>query len=134
MRMNNIRAFIVDDSELDRLALRTLLKHLAGTELVGEADSVAAALEPIHRLRPDLLLLDLQLRGETSLDLVHALRYKPGILFVTGLLAPAVETMGLKVEQCVFKPVSLPKLAEALDRTRRQIGAGGDTGALSTPV
>ncbi len=56
-----IRVLIVDDSELVRLGLRTLLGSYPDIEVVGEVDSAAAALREIPALRPQLVLLDLRL-------------------------------------------------------------------------
>ncbi len=56
-----IRVLIVDDSELVRLGLRTLLSSYPDIEVVGEVESASAALREVAALRPQLVLLDLRL-------------------------------------------------------------------------
>lgn len=56
-----IRVLIVDDSELVRLGLRTLLGSYPAVTVVGETDSATGALQAIAQLAPDLVLLDLRL-------------------------------------------------------------------------
>jgi two-component system, NarL family, response regulator DevR len=56
-----IRVMLVDDSEVVRMGLRTLLSAEAALEIVGEAGSVATAVEGAARLKPEVLLLDLRL-------------------------------------------------------------------------
>ena len=56
-----IRVLIVDDSELVRSGLRTLLGAYSDIEIVGEVDSATAALREVTALRPQLVLLDLRL-------------------------------------------------------------------------
>ena len=56
-----IRVLIVDDSELVRTGLRTLLAAYSDIEVVGEVGSAAAAVREIANLRPQLVLLDLRL-------------------------------------------------------------------------
>ena len=56
-----IRVLIVDDSELVRLGLRTLLGSYPAVTVVGETDSAAGALQAIAQLAPDLVVLDLRL-------------------------------------------------------------------------
>lgn len=62
------RALIVDDSATARFALRAALEGSAEIEVVGEATSGAEALARIHELRPDVVTLDVFLRGESGLD------------------------------------------------------------------
>ena len=56
-----IRVLIVDDSELVRLGLSTLLGSYPAIAIAGEADTAAGALRAVPALAPDLVLLDLQL-------------------------------------------------------------------------
>jgi DNA-binding NarL/FixJ family response regulator len=53
---------IVDDNEGFRLFTKALLRGL-GYEVVGEAADGHSALDTTRRLRPDVLLLDVQLPG-----------------------------------------------------------------------
>jgi DNA-binding NarL/FixJ family response regulator len=53
---------IVDDHRSFRLAARRVLEN-AGFEIVGEAADGESALEAISDLRPDIVLLDVQLPG-----------------------------------------------------------------------
>ena len=56
-----IRVLVVDDSELVRLGLRTLLGSYPDIEVVGEVESAGAALREVAALQPQLVLLDLRL-------------------------------------------------------------------------
>lgn len=56
-----IRVLLVDDHELVRMGLRSLLERRADVTVVGEADSVAKAVEAAVRLRPDIVLMDIRL-------------------------------------------------------------------------
>ena len=48
-----MRILIVDDSEMIRTRLATLLKGMAGVEIVGQAETVAQAITALHQLKPD---------------------------------------------------------------------------------
>lgn len=65
---NRIRIAIVDDSEVVRVGLRTLLGTAPGLEVVGEAASVAAAIELCTRLKPRVVLLDIRLPDGSGVD------------------------------------------------------------------
>ena len=71
-----IRLLIVDDHPIVREGLKSFLGLYEDLEVVGEADSGAAALTQLQILKPDLLLLDLQLADG------HALAWLPQFLQV----------------------------------------------------
>jgi DNA-binding NarL/FixJ family response regulator len=56
-----LRILIVDDYEVVRRGIRTLLESEPGWEVCGEASTGPGALEAAHRLKPDLVILDLGL-------------------------------------------------------------------------
>jgi DNA-binding NarL/FixJ family response regulator len=64
---------IVDDHEEFRTSARTLLE-LEGFDVVGVAEDGAAALSAAERLRPDIVLLDVQLPGCDGFAIARALR------------------------------------------------------------
>ncbi len=66
--MNSIRILIADDHSLLRAGLRSLLKDVAGFEVVGEAADGREALDLIESLRPDVALVDISMPGMTGLD------------------------------------------------------------------
>lgn len=63
-----IRVMLVDDSEVVRMGLRTLLSTEPTLEIVAEAGTVAAAVETCMRTKPEVLLLDLRLPDGTGFD------------------------------------------------------------------
>ncbi len=67
-----LRVMIVDDHPLVRSAVRQAL-GVPGLEVVGEAASAEDALELAPRLRPDVLLLDIELPGMDGVALVREL-------------------------------------------------------------
>jgi two-component system response regulator DevR len=65
---SRIRLMLVDDSEVVRMGLRALLGSEPSLSLVGEAGTVAAAVETCARLKPDVVLLDIRLPDGTGFD------------------------------------------------------------------
>lgn len=59
--MNQLRVLIVDDHPLFRKGMRTLLESTADIEVAGEATNGAEAVEKGLALKPDLILMDLQM-------------------------------------------------------------------------
>jgi two-component system, NarL family, response regulator DevR len=62
------RILLVDDHEVVRLGLKTLLDHHAHFEVVGEASTAKEALESVASLHPDIVLMDIRLPGTSGIE------------------------------------------------------------------
>jgi DNA-binding NarL/FixJ family response regulator len=62
-----IRVLLVDDEELVRFGLRTVLESVGGFEVVGEAGDGAAGVAAARELRPDVVLTDIRMPGMDGL-------------------------------------------------------------------
>lgn len=71
---------IVDDHEVVRMGLRTLLEQKEGLEVVGEAANAAEAVERSLDSRPDVVLMDVRLPDESGIEACRKIRAAdPGI-------------------------------------------------------
>lgn len=61
-----MRVLLVDDHWIVRLGLRSLLEQTADIKVVGEASDATEAVSLTEELNPDLVILDLTLRGPTT--------------------------------------------------------------------
>jgi len=68
------RVMIVDDHPVVRHGLRELLAHEPDLVLCGEADSAEEAMRLVPTLMPDLVIVDILLKGTNGIDLVKRLR------------------------------------------------------------
>jgi two-component system LytT family response regulator len=116
-----MRALIVDDARLARQELATLLGAIADVELVGEADDVASAKAAVAALRPDVLLLDIQLPSGTGFDVLDALDAAPCVVFTTAYDQYAVRAFEANALDYLVKPVEPARLAQALQRVRERL-------------
>jgi len=58
-----IRVLLVDDHAVVRKGLRALFEREPGIEVVGEAENGEQAVQAVERLRPDVILMDLEMPG-----------------------------------------------------------------------
>ena len=72
--MKPIRVLIVDDHEVVRVGLRTVLSRQDGINVVGEAGTVTDAVAESCRLKPDVVLMDVRLSGGSGVDACRAIR------------------------------------------------------------
>jgi len=114
-----IRVLLVDDEAPARDRLRRLLDEVPDVAIVGEAEDGAQAMDEIARLTPDVVFLDIQMPGCTGMEVAASLRSpRPHIVFCTAFDQYAVDAFELHAADYLLKPVSRPRLANALDRIR----------------
>jgi DNA-binding NarL/FixJ family response regulator len=69
-----MKVFIADDSRVVVERLADLLEEVPGAQLVGQAGDVPEAVRGIQEMKPDALILDLQMPGGSGLDVLRAIR------------------------------------------------------------
>ncbi|MEO6874368.1 MAG: response regulator transcription factor [Opitutaceae bacterium] len=90
---NRIRLVLVDDSQVVRMGLRTLLATEPRIEIIGEAGSVGTAVETCARLRPEVVLLDIRLPDGTGFDACRQILAKLPDTRILVLTSVADETL-----------------------------------------
>lgn len=120
---NKLRIVIADDERPARLFLRAMLENFEDTEIVGEAETGAQAVEIIEELKPDLALLDLQMPELTGLEAVRLIkkRFMPLIAFVTAYDEYAFQAFELNAVDYLLKPVDRSRLRETLNRAHERL-------------
>src|SRR6185312_5722871 len=114
-----IRAIIIDDEQhcIDRLA-GLLAEHLPGpVHLMDHFKTAEEGLQAIHRYKPDLVFLDVQLNGRTGFDLLKELgRITFDIIFTTAYEKYAVQAFRFSALDYLLKPIDPDELKQAVAR------------------
>lgn len=66
--MTKTRILLVDDHDIVRLGLMTLLNDQPDMEVIGEASTAAEAVRTAKKLQPDVVLMDIRLPGEGGIE------------------------------------------------------------------
>lgn len=119
--MTNLKAIVVDEERLARVNLRRLLEHFPEIEIAGEACSCESALELIKLHNPNLVFLDIELRGESGFDLLEVIDNSINIIFVTAYEKNAICTFNGNNFDFLTKPVNPERLREAIERVETRI-------------
>jgi two-component system, LytTR family, response regulator len=117
--MAAMRILIVDDEAPARARLRQMVASQEGFEIAGEASTGVEAIKLVSELKPDLLLLDIQMPSCSGIDVAASLpNPRPQIIFCTAHDQHAVDAFELHAIDYLLKPISRIRLAEALQRVR----------------
>jgi len=121
-----LRVVIADDQPLMRAGLRTLLELESDIEVVGEAEDGREAVAEASRLRPDVVLMDVQMPHLTGVEATRTLRAQLPEVRVLILTTfdddrTVFEGLGAGASGYLLKDVSGEELAAAV----RTVAAGG---------
>lgn len=121
MNAAGIRALLVDDEVLARLALRQALATHADVAIIGECGNAAEALQAIQALAPDLLFLDIRMPGMDGFKLLRQLKPQalPIVVFTTAYGQHALRAFDAGALDYVLKPIDQARFDQAMERVRR---------------
>ena len=115
---------IVEDERRSREFLRELLaRYCPDVEVVGEADSVDAAVTVIQETSPALVFLDVEMpvhKGFALFDRFDVVDFD--VIFVTAYDQYAVKAFEYSAVDYVLKPVRVAKLKQAVEKVRQRNG------------
>ena len=121
--MDRIRTIIVDDEPLARRGLATLVDRHAEFAVVAACADGREAIARIAELKPDLVLLDIQMPEISGFDVVERLPQDvvPVVIFVTAYDEHAIRAFEVRALDYVLKPVSQKRFDEALERAAARV-------------
>jgi two-component system LytT family response regulator len=124
-----MKALLIDDERLARNELRRLLAAFPEITIAGEAANAKQAREQLAALQPDLIFLDVQMPGETGMELLESLEPPvPHVIFTTAYDEFAVKAFELNALDYLLKPVDPARLAAAIGRLHeKEAGAATDS-------
>lgn len=125
MQLNTIRVMLVDDHEMVRMGLRSMLTE-PGIDVVGEAGSGAEALALVHTLQPDVVLMDIRMPdmdGIQALEALKAARPQTRVIMVTTYRNTAYLLRSLSAGASGFVLKDVPR--DDLLKTVRAVAEGG---------
>jgi two-component system LytT family response regulator len=125
--MNALRIVIADDEDLARSVVREYLKDSIDIEIVAECRNGFEAVKAVSELKPDLLLLDIQMPRLDGFEVLELIERETNVIFTTAYDQYAIKAFDVHAIDYLLKPFSAERLAEALDRARKKIDRGEPT-------
>ncbi|WP_286934672.1 MULTISPECIES: response regulator [Aminobacterium] len=125
-----IRIFVVDDDAITREVIRGMIAMEPDMELIGESDCLDGVMETVTRLRPSILLLDVQLPDGDGPDLAEKLAEMPahpGIIMISVQKDVAFlrKAMQAGARDYLLKPFTGVELVDAIRRVNAEAASRG---------
>lgn len=117
------RVLLVDDEPPATRRLERLVAALDDVEVCGLEHDPTQVVERCRDLRPDVVLLDVEMPGLNGVEIARQLRALPSspvVIFVTAFEQYAVEAFDLDAVDYLVKPVRGERLERALQRARER--------------
>jgi len=124
-----LRVLVVDDEPPARELLAELLAEEPGVVEAGRCADGFEAVRAVNDLRPDVVLLDVQMPKLSGLEVAELIGDEVAVIFVTAYDEHAVRAFELHAVDYLLKPVDAPRLSEALARARRRLQPGAAAAA-----
>lgn len=118
----NLRILVVDDEQPARRDIIRILGKVRDVEVVGEAEDGREAVELMKTIRPDIVLLDIQMPGLDGFQVIEALPAEeplPSIIFITAYDEYALKAFEVHAVDYLLKPLDEKRVMEAIERVRR---------------
>jgi len=113
---------IIDDEVPSRQVIRNILKtYCPFADIAAEEGSVARAITSLNEKKPDVIFLDIELRGGSGFDVVKGLSYEALIIFTTAYSAYALNAIKVRAFDYLLKPIQESELVSALSLCRDKL-------------
>ena len=125
--MNDIRILIADDDAGMRLVMRKLAESTEGYELVGEAENGRQLIELYDQLRPEVVLMDVEMPEMSGIECARAIQDRDPrtvLVFATAheeYMASAFEVYAFDY---LVKPFRVERAMQTLARIRDRLRGG----------
>lgn len=118
--MKQIRTIIIDDERYSCERLKKLLAPYPQIQVLDYYTDPSRAIESVHRLKPDLLFLDIELGNNISafdiIEKLDATPFRPEIIMVTAHTQYSIKAIKHRVFDYILKPVDIDELEDTLER------------------
>jgi len=121
--MLRIRTLIVDDEQLARERLLSLLEGDPDIEIIGECSSGKEAIVAIKTESPDLVFLDVQMPEGDGFDVLESIDFHtmPIVVFVTAYDQYAIRAFDVHALDYLLKPFDQARFEQALVRAKSEV-------------
>ena len=121
-----LKTLIIDDEKSGREIVTNLLtQYCPNISIIGEAESVQSGILAINQLKPQLVMLDVNMQDGTGFDLLKQVQQKDfKVIFVTAFQDYAIKAFQFSAIDYLLKPVSVDNLINAVNKAEEQIERG----------
>jgi DNA-binding LytR/AlgR family response regulator len=111
-----INCIAIDDEPLALDIIRDYCSKVPFLNLIRTFDNAMDSIEFIRSNKLDLLFLDIQMEELTGIQLLHALKHRPYVIFTTAYDSYAIQGFELDIIDYLLKPISFERFVKSVDK------------------
>ncbi|HYT66908.1 MAG TPA: LytTR family DNA-binding domain-containing protein [Vicinamibacterales bacterium] len=123
MTESPLRIVIVDDEPLARAVVREYAAADPQIEIVADCANGFEAVKAVTELKPDLVLLDVQMPKLDGFEVLELLGREQAVVFITAYDQYALRAFEVHAVDYLLKPFSVERFQEAIERARERMRA-----------
>ncbi len=121
--MDELKVLVVDDEELARERIISLLNEATDDYLISESPNGNDALKKIKNSKPDIIFLDIQMPGLDGISLAKKINYPAEIIFVTAYDKYAIKAFEMNALDYLLKPFDKERFFKTLKRVNEKLSS-----------
>jgi len=127
------KVLVIDDEKPTRDFIKRLIdSYHFGVEVFTDGENVETGVEAIHRLQPDLVILDIQMPDGNGFDVLKSIPVKNfEVIFITAFQEYAVQAIKFSALDYILKPIDSEELKQAIDNALNVITRKTDESQLN---
>jgi two-component system LytT family response regulator len=111
----------IDDEPLALEIITAYIEKVSFLRLLKTFDNAIDSIDFIKNNRVDLMFLDIQMESLSGIQLIHALKERPAVIFTTAYDRYAVEGFELDAADYLLKPISFQRFVKSVDKVYNKI-------------
>jgi two-component system LytT family response regulator len=106
----------IDDEPLALEIITAYIEKVPFLKLLRTFDNAIDSIDFIKKNKVDLMFLDIEMEALTGIQLIHALKERPEVIFTTAYDSYAVEGFELDAADYLLKPISFERFVKSVDK------------------
>ena len=111
-----LKCIAIDDEPLALEIISAYIEKVPFLKLLKTFENAIDSIDFIRKNKVDLMFLDIEMESLTGIQLIHALKDRPEVIFTTAYDSYAVEGFELDAADYLLKPISFERFVKSVDK------------------
>jgi DNA-binding LytR/AlgR family response regulator len=116
-----LKCIAIDDEPLALEIITAYIEKVPFLKLLRTFDNAIESIDFIRKNKVDLMFLDIEMESLSGIQLIHALKERPEVIFTTAYDSYAVEGFELDAADYLLKPISFERFVKSVDKVYNKL-------------
>jgi two-component system, LytTR family, response regulator len=116
-----LKCIAIDDEPLALEIITAYIEKVPFLKLLRTFDNAIDSIDYIRKNKVDLMFLDIEMESLSGIQLLHALKERPEVIFTTAYDSYAVEGFELDAADYLLKPISFERFVKSVDKVYNKL-------------